>query len=63
VVHYVDHDVADTGGYVIYENPSRDFSGEPMWDTWQLDREGLKAQFSYWNWEIQWLPDPPPALR
>jgi hypothetical protein len=57
---YVHHDAADTGGYFIYRNPSRDFSGEPMFDIWQPDRDGLRAQFRYDAREIEWLPDPPP---
>ena len=57
---YIAHDVTDTGGYFIFENPSRDFSGQPMWDIWQPDRNGLEAQFEYWDRDIEWLDDPPP---
>lgn len=59
---YVVHDTVDTGGYFIYVNPSRDFSGEPMFDKWLPDRDGLESQFEFERWAVEWLDDPPPSF-
>jgi hypothetical protein len=59
---YVVHDTIDTGGYFIYTNPSRDFSGEPMFDSWHLDLAGVAAQFEIAGWAVEWLDDAPPSF-
>ena len=54
---FIEDDVENTGGFLIFTAPDLEFEVGPVYDSWVENMTSLESWFEESGWVIEWLED------